>query len=181
MQSPEQSKITLFVKSNRIYLQFLVLFPIFFLILQGITYTVYSQIFPFVVETAHVDVATSIINVLDSGVHAVSKGNAITCKGWSITVARGCDGIDGIIIILSALLAFPMGFYRKIGGVSLGLLIMYCANLFRIVALFFILGYWPEMFDQSHLYGGQAFIIFVGSIFFLFWISNHGNSRRKQA
>jgi exosortase/archaeosortase family protein len=48
--------------------------------------------------------------------------------------------------------------------------VVYITNLLRVIALFFILKYHPDLFSFAHMYMGQALIIFVCVVFFLIWV-----------
>jgi len=63
-----------------------------------------------------------------------------------------------------------MGIKQKIGGIVTGSVILYAANLVRIIVLYYTLKYKPAMFDVAHVYIGQTFIIFIGILFFMAWI-----------
>jgi exosortase/archaeosortase family protein len=52
----------------------------------------------------------------------------------------------------------------------MGTVVIYIANLLRVVGLYFTLKLNPNAFSFMHMYAGQAFIIFIGFLFFLAWV-----------
>jgi exosortase family protein XrtM len=123
------------------------------------------------VHTLNAEVSSRIINFITPGEKSFSRGGLIGSGTFTIGIAQGCEGIEGILLVTAALCAFNMGMKQKIGGILAGSLILYMANLARIIALYYTLKYRPSMFDFAHVYIGQTFIIFVGILFFMAWIT----------
>jgi exosortase/archaeosortase family protein len=64
----------------------------------------------------------------------------------------------------------------KVAGILAGSLVLYLANLVRITGLYYTLKYRPGLFDLAHVYIGQTFIICVGILFFLTWITKFASA-----
>jgi len=79
--------------------------------------------------------------------------------------------MEGIIILVAAILAFPAGIRSKIFGLLGGVFVLYILNLFRIAGLYYILRYKPVWFDLMHIYVGQTIIIFMAFIYFIAWLN----------
>lgn len=98
---------------------------------------------------------------------------------YSISVKKGCDGLEPLAILLSGILVFPIKFKLKIPGILWGTIAMTLLNFVRIVGLYLVGLYFPgTVFDILHEQGG--FIIFTAlSIFiWMFWanramVKNH--------
>ncbi len=98
---------------------------------------------------------------------------------FSISVKKGCDGLEPLAILLSGILVFPIKFSLKLPGILWGTLALGLLNLVRIVGLYLVGLYFPgDFFDVLHEQGG--FIIFTAlSIFiWMFWanramVKNH--------
>ncbi len=114
-------------------------------------------------------VSARIINLFDPAQNASALGQVIQGRGLRLTIARGCEGIEGMLLVVAALAAFPMGWKTKLGGILTGILLIYAANIGRIVGLYFAFHYRPAMFDFMHIYVGQTFTIFFGVFFFIIW------------
>ncbi len=136
-----------------------------------------SSLEPALIEGLNVNVSVKLINFFSPDLLIVQNGRDIKSTSVNMTVATGCDGMDGILIILSAMLAFPMACRYKLPGLASGILVVYLTNIIRIVLLFYILLKIPEWFDFFHIYIGQFMVIFAGGIFFLIWVSRYGTGK----
>jgi len=154
---------------------------IFFVLLiagQGIYYLSKTRFENLIVNRLNVGVSVKIINLISPQEHAVQKGKNILGSNISMTVATGCDGMDGLIVVIAAILAFPMAFLNRIKGMLLGISVVYITNLLRIVMLFFTLRFQSGWFDFMHIYIGQFIVIFTAGLFFLIWI-NYTSKKEK--
>jgi len=157
-------------QTNRKEIQFVVFFIFFFVCGQGLYYWSKNYMAPVVVHRLNADVSSYLINWIHPGERTTVHKNEIRSVGLRMIIEEGCEGTEGIILITAALMAFEMPLIIKMSGIVLGVLLLYLSNLARIVVLYFSLRYKPELFDLLHMYIGQSFYIFVGAIFFIFWI-----------
>ena len=101
-----------------------------------------------------------------------SSGKHIRSADGSFVVAieRGCNGVEAVIILFAAILAFPAPWRHKLLGLSAGFVAIQVLNVVRIVSLFW-LGLWNRVwFDWFHLYLWQALIVLDALIVFLVWL-----------
>jgi len=166
----------IFLKTYREEIRFVLYFILFFLVLQIANYSIRSYTSPLLVHTLTAGVSSRIINFITPGEKSFARGAYIGSGTFTIQIAQGCEGIDGILLVAAALCAFNMGIRRKIVGILVGSLVMYMANLARTIGLYYTLRYRPDMFDVAHVYIGQTFIIFVGILFFMAWITKFARS-----
>ncbi len=111
-----------------------------------------------------------IVSIFDND--AVSFGKVIqsTRNGFAVSIERGCNGIEALIILFAALFAFPSTFRQKWIGFSLGFVAIQALNLVRIISLFYI-GQWSHTwFEWFHLYLWQALIIIDALVVWLIWL-----------
>lgn len=116
------------------------------------------------------DVSAMIIKAFDSEV--ASHGVIIysTAKPWAVEIAAGCDGIEGLIILFSGILAFPAPWRYRLIGMLIGFVAVQGLNLIRIISLYY-LGQWSEAaFEWFHLYLWQALIILDAMVVWLLWL-----------
>jgi exosortase family protein XrtM len=166
----------IFLKTYREEIRFVLYFILFFLVLQIANYSIRSYTSPLFVHTLTAGVSSRIINFITPGEKSFARGASIGSGTFTIKIAQGCEGIDGILLVTAALCAFNIGIRRKIVGILVGSLVMYMANLARTIGLYYTLKYRPDMFDLAHVYIGQTFIIFVGILFFMAWITKFARS-----
>ena len=171
--------VKVFLKSYRRELRFLLLFVLFFFLGQGIHYATRSYTAPFLVNFLNAGVSSKIINAVTPWEKTSLDGNVIVSGTFRLNVAQGCEGIEGILLIASAILAFAMGLREKILGILAGFLVIYGANILRIISLYYVLKYRPGLFDFMHIFVGQTFIIVIGLLFFLFWINAFSETHEK--
>lgn len=127
------------------------------------------------------DISGFLITAFDSSV--VTEGVVIRSMetGFAVAIAPGCDGIEAVIILVAAVLAFPSSWKMKAIGVGIGFLAIQALNLVRIISLFY-LGEWETMrcvagepcettwFDWFHLYLWQALIVLDALAVWLIWL-----------
>ena len=125
-------------------------------------------ILPFTAAIANVSVW--LVGLFDP--HAIAHGKILesTQNGFAISIERGCNGVEAVIILVSAMLAFPAPWKHRLVGIGLGFLAIQALNLVRIISLFY-LGQWNRTwFDWFHLYLWQALIVLDALVAFLVWL-----------
>jgi exosortase H (IPTLxxWG-CTERM-specific) len=111
-----------------------------------------------------------IVGVFDP--HAIAYGKVLqsTSGDFAISIERGCNGVEAIIILVSAILAFPAPWKYRLAGIGIGFVAIQAVNLVRIISLFY-LGQWNRLwFDWFHLYLWQALIVLDALVVFLLWL-----------
>ena len=104
-------------------------------------------------------------DVISYGVVIQNKVN-----GFAVGIAPGCDGIEAVIMLVAAIIAFPSPWKHKLVGIGLGFIAIQSLNLVRIISLFY-LGQWNQtMFDWFHLYLWQALIVLDALGVWLIWL-----------
>ena len=123
---------------------------------------------PFTAAIAKVSVW--LVGLFDSHVIAFGKELHSTRNGFAISIERGCNGVEAVIILVSAMLAFPAPWKNRLIGIGLGFAAIQVLNLVRIISLFY-LGQWNRTwFDWFHLYLWQALIVLDALVAFLIWL-----------
>lgn len=151
--------------------RFLILFVVFIAVLM------FVQLLP--VVDAHVitpfsgvlaDVSAFLIKLFDDNVSTSGKVIRSTINGFAVSVERGCNGIEALLILFAAIFAFPAPLKHKLIGFGIGFLAIQGMNLVRIISLFY-LGQWSRTwFDWFHLYLWQALIILDALVVWLIWL-----------
>lgn len=86
-----------------------------------------------------------------------------------VDVRRGCDGLQGIAIYLSAVLAFPVGVRARLVGIAAGVAFLVALNLVRIATLFLARRHYPELFETLHVTVWQALFLFLAMVLWSLW------------
>lgn len=91
-------------------------------------------------------------------------------SGFAVSIQSGCNGVEAVLVLIAAMLAFPSPWKFKIWGVISGFFAVELLNIIRIISLFY-LGQWnQEVFEWAHLYIWQALIMLDVLIVFLLWL-----------
>lgn len=88
----------------------------------------------------------------------------ISIEGQRLSIVTECSAIGYIFIFVSAVVAFPSNFRKKLSGLFVGLPLIVFLNLFRIVTLGWVGGHYPKSFDIFHTVlweGGFVVVIFI--------------------
>ncbi|HEY6939938.1 exosortase H [Dokdonella sp.] len=136
-------------------------------------------ILPFTAAVAKVSVW--LVGLFDSHVIAYGKVLQSTRNGFAISIERGCNGVEAVIILVSAMLAFPAPWKHRFVGIGIGFVAIQLLNLVRIISLFY-LGQWNRVwFDWFHLYLWQALIVLDALVVFLVWLRYVPRERMESA
>jgi exosortase H (IPTLxxWG-CTERM-specific) len=125
-------------------------------------------ILPFTSGIAHV--SAWLMQLFDRDV--VSSKNDIlnALTGGGIKIVAGCNGVEAVLILVSAIIAFPAPWKHKLVGMTLGFVAIQTINLVRIISLFYLHEWSQVWFDWFHLYLWEALIILDALVFWLIWL-----------
>ncbi len=111
-----------------------------------------------------------LMSFFDENVLIAGKVISSQTSDFAVSIEPGCNGVEAMIILLAAILAFPAPWGYKLKGLLWGFIAIQGMNLIRIISLFY-LGQWSkELFDWAHLYIWQALIMLDALVVFLIWI-----------
>ena len=113
----------------------------------------------------------AVISFVTPGAQAVLDGTHLTSPQVNFEIVRGCEGMEGILLLISAMLAFSIPWKDKLKGIVYGLLFIYVFNILRIVGLFYLMSHYSSAFGFAHLFVGQSIMVFLVAVFFILWIS----------
>jgi exosortase H (IPTLxxWG-CTERM-specific) len=126
------------------------------------------------------DVSAWIIQVFDDNVVSISNVIRDQTSGFGVRIERGCNGVEALIILFSAIFAFPAPLKNKLIGFVIGFFAIQALNLVRIVSLFY-LGQWNQVaFEWFHLYLWQALIILDALVVWLVWLRTLPQARARR-
>lgn len=105
------------------------------------------------------------------GQDVTREGTVIRSPRFAVNIENGCNGVETMLIFVSAVLAFPASWRARLAGLGLGLVAIQGINLVRVVALFLTGAYAPSFFDASHTVIWQTLVILSGVLLWLLWAS----------
>jgi exosortase/archaeosortase family protein len=97
------------------------------------------------------------------------NGTVLTSSGGRMSVKNGCNGVEAFVILVSAVLASPVGIGRRFLGVLVGAAAVFGLNILRLLNLLFVLVHYPQRLDFFHIYIWQTLIVLLAFGVFMFW------------
>jgi exosortase H (IPTLxxWG-CTERM-specific) len=88
---------------------------------------------------------------------------------FSMEVRDGCNGVNVVILLWAAILAYPSSIRWKLIGLGGGLAAIQGLNLVRLISLFYLGQYSNSMFEFAHLYLWETLIIIDAMVVFGIW------------
>lgn len=96
--------------------------------------------------------------------------NHLSSAAFSVAINNGCSAIEPTALFISAVIAFPAFYLKKIPGIIFGALSLAILNLIRIVSLFLIGVYYNKLFHLMHIDVWQGLFVFFAVILWVVWI-----------
>ena len=93
--------------------------------------------------------SAGLLRVIDGGINSV--GTVIQSQRFAIDVHNGCNGIEAVILVCAAILAFPATLRSRLTGVLIASLLIQILNVVRLSSLFWLGTYYPRVFDLFHV------------------------------
>jgi exosortase H (IPTLxxWG-CTERM-specific) len=90
-------------------------------------------------------------------------------RNFAMEVRDGCNGINVVVLLWSAILAYPASLKWRLLGVTAGLAAIQSLNLFRLISLFYLGQYNHSLFEFAHEYLWELLIIIDGIVVFNLW------------
>ncbi len=119
------------------------------------------------------------LNAIGQDVRMV--GTQIFGNNFAVDIKNGCNGLETVIIFVSAVLSFPAPIKARAIGLVLGVVAIQLVNLVRVVALFLTGSYLPQFFDSSHTVVWQTIVIGFGVLLWMFWANRFALQPRAQS
>jgi exosortase H (IPTLxxWG-CTERM-specific) len=99
--------------------------------------------------------------------HAAVLSNP--ARGFSMEIRDGCNGINVVILLWAAMIAYPSSLKWKLAGLGGGLAAIQVLNLFRLISLYYLGQYSYAVFEFAHLYLWEMLIIIDAIVVFHLW------------
>ncbi|MFI0397480.1 MAG: exosortase H [Thiolinea sp.] len=115
-------------------------------------------------------VSAALLKLFDADV--ASNGIVIQSlsNGTSVAILAGCNGIEAMICLTAAIIAYPATWMQRLWGLVLGYIAIQSLNMVRIISLFYLLQWNKQWFEWAHLYIWQGLIFLDVLIVFIVWI-----------
>lgn len=122
---------------------------------------------------------SQILNLIGEGTYTRPKSGKPTVAilkddRIALSVFEGCNSINVMIVFVSFLFAFNGNWKKLAWFLPVGLVLIYLANLFRIIALYYVAEYWRQYFYYIHKYMFTAGIYVIVFILWWWWVEKIG-------
>lgn len=148
----------------RLYAAFVAIL-LFFVVIFQIEAVHETIVVPFTSLVA--EFSGSVMNIFGAGARV--HNNHLSTSSYSINIVDGCNGIYATAILISGVLAFPSRFKEKLWGILLGVAAIFALNLVRVISLFYLGQFYPDVFEEVHVYVWQPIIILWAIFVWDFW------------
>ena len=150
--------------------RFAFLFAVYVLIGFAILFTPLVHSWDLDFSRSLVKVSQGLIQIC--GGHAMREGAILRAGGgFAIEMRDGCNALNVIILLWSAILAFPASLKIRFAGMAAGTILVQLANILRFISLFYLGQYSRPWFDFAHAYLWESLLVLDTMVIFWIWVS----------
>lgn len=111
--------------------------------------------------------SAAVLRLWDGGVEAA--GTVIRSPGFALDVKNGCNGIEAVILLAAAILAFPATLRSRLIGLAIASVAIEILNVLRLGTLFWLGEHHRSVFDLFHVAVWQSLVILAAISMFVLW------------
>jgi exosortase H (IPTLxxWG-CTERM-specific) len=113
---------------------------------------------------------SSLVTLFDVSAAAQGKVLYNSVTGFGVSIEPGCNGVEAMIVLISAMLAFPAPWKHRLIGLGVGFVAIQGLNIARVISLFY-LGQWnTRVFEFAHEFLWQGLIMLDVLVVWLIWV-----------
>lgn len=114
--------------------------------------------------------AAAIVNSLTPSVGVRSVGFSLEAPGGGLNIENGCEGLEAFFLLFAAFIVSPMRGRYRLGGLALGMVLVFAVNELRIVALFYAARADRALFDPLHADVAPVLVVLILCAYFYAWL-----------
>lgn len=88
---------------------------------------------------------------------------------FAIEVRDGCNGVNVVVLLWAAMIAWPANWKWKIVGFAGGLAAIQILNILRLISLYYLGQYSYQAFEFAHLYLWETLLMIDAIVVFGLW------------
>ncbi len=92
-------------------------------------------------------------------------------------IIDGCNGLEAIGLFIGFVVAYPGDNIKRALFIPMGILVIYLANVARIVILAFVQLHYPQGFEFAHDYSTSSIFYIIIFLMFIVWINFGGKPK----
>lgn len=96
-------------------------------------------------------------------------GTVISTSAFALDVRNGCNGVEAMLLVAAAMVAFPATIASRLSGLLVASLGIQILNLLRVSSLVWLGQHHRQVFDVVHVAVWQSIVILAGLSMFVFW------------
>jgi len=96
-------------------------------------------------------------------------GTVIRTSRFALAVRNGCNGLEAVLVLAAAMLAFPATIRSRLAGLLAGAVAIEIINLVRVSSLVWIGEHHRGVFDFVHVGVWQSIVILAAMLIFVVW------------
>ena len=96
-------------------------------------------------------------------------GTVLRSPNFALDVHNGCNGVEAMMILAAAMLAFPSTLRSRVAGLLAGSAAIQIVNLLRVASLVWLGEHHRKYFDFVHVGVWQSIVILAAVSMFIFW------------
>jgi exosortase H (IPTLxxWG-CTERM-specific) len=124
-------------------------------------------VLPFTAALARVSGAA--LHLVGERVHV--SGTVIAGSQFAVDIRGGCNGLEAVVFVCAAMLAFHAPLRKRILGAIAAAVILEGLNVIRIASLYLLGVYHRNVFEMFHLAVWQTLMFGAAVLLFLIWTS----------
>lgn len=111
--------------------------------------------------------SAAVLRTVGSGVEAV--GTVMRSPRFALDVQNGCNGVEAMILLAAAILAFPATLRSRLIGLAIASVAIQLLNVVRLSTLFWLGEHHRRIFDFFHVAVWQSLVILAAISMFVLW------------
>lgn len=112
-----------------------------------------------------------LIGLMTPDIEAQAVGYSIKAPGGGMNIINGCEGLDVLFLLFAAFVVYPAAWYRWVGALATGIVVVWVLNQVRVVVLFYASRHDKELFALLHGTVAPLVLIALVAIFFTAFVS----------
>lgn len=124
-------------------------------------------VLPFTAALARISGAA--LHLIGEPVHV--EGTVISGSRFAVDIRGGCNGLEAVVFVCAAMLAFHAPMRKRIIGALAAAVILEALNVIRIDSLYLLGVYHRNVFETFHLAVWQTLMFGAAVFLFLIWTS----------
>ena len=96
-------------------------------------------------------------------------GTVIQAPNFALDVRNGCNGLEAVMVLAAAMIAFPATLRSRVAGLFAGTVAIEIINLVRVSSLVWLGEHHRGLFDFVHVGVWQSIVILAAMSIFVVW------------